>query len=59
MNSVKELVSYGIDEKTANNMISIFQSKVGTINGDYKIVDITFRPGTRIRTVTLKCTKCG
>lgn len=33
MNSVKELVSYGIDEKTANNMIANFQSKVGTING--------------------------
>ena len=59
MNSVKELVSYGIDEKTANNMIANFQSKVGTINGDYEIVDIAFHPGTRIRTVTLKCTKCG
>lgn len=59
MNSVEELVSYGIDEKTANNMIANFQSKVGTINGDYEIVDITFHPGTRIRKVALKCTKCG
>lgn len=59
MNSVKELVSYGIDEKTANNMIANFQSKVGTISGDYEIVDITFFPGTRIRKVALRCTKCG
>lgn len=59
MNSVKELVSYGIDEKTANNMIANFLNKVGTINGDYEIVDITFHPGTRVRKVTLKCTKCG
>lgn len=59
MNSVEELVSYGIGKETAFMMIECYQKRIGTENGDYKIIDISYNPHTKSRIIKLKCVACG
>nr|DAU27661.1 MAG TPA: hypothetical protein [Caudoviricetes sp.] len=59
MNSVEELVSYGIGKETASMMIECYQKRIGTENGDYKIIDISYNPHTKSRIIKLKCVACG
>lgn len=59
MNNVEELVSYGIGKETASRMLETYQKRIGTVNGDYKIIDISYNPPTKSRVVKLKCITCG
>lgn len=59
MNTLQELTDNGIDEKTAQSMLDNYSSKIGTMNGVYKIEDITYDFSQHGRNVTLRCTKCG
>lgn len=59
MNSLNELVSHGINEKTSKRMLDNYQKRIGTINGVYKITDITYDFSRKGKIVTLECTKCG
>lgn len=44
MNSVEELVSYGISKENISQMIESYQKRIDTVNGDYKIIDISYNP---------------
>lgn len=44
MNNVEELVSYGISKENISQMIKSYQKRIGTVNGDYKIIDISYNP---------------
>ena len=57
MNSVEELVSYGISKENISQMIESYQKRIGTVNGDYKIIDISYNPYTKARVVKLKSPK--
>lgn len=59
MNSLQNLINHGIDESTANRMLSEYRQRVGTMSGIYKIVDISYDFNVRGRDVTLECSKCG
>lgn len=59
MNSIEELVSYGIGRETASRMIETYQKRIGIVNGDYKIIDISYNSLTKARIVKLKCLTCG
>lgn len=59
MNSIEELVSYGIGRETASRMLETYQKRIGIVNGDYKIIDISYNPPTKARVVKLKCITCG
>lgn len=59
MNSVEELASYGISKENIAQMIKSYQKRIGTVNGDYKIIDISYNPSTKARVVKLKCVACG
>ncbi len=59
MNNVEELVSHGINISTAQKMINNYRSKIGTINGDFEIMDINYDIQSQSKDVTLKCSNCG
>lgn len=59
MNSIEELVSYGIRKENVSRMIESYQKLVGTVNGDYEIIDISYNPIAKARMVKLRCTTCG
>lgn len=59
MNSLEELVSYGINEYTARSMIEAYKSRIGTENGDYTITDVEYQRDTGERKVTQVCRRCG
>lgn len=59
MNDINELVSHGINIKTAQRMIDNYKEKIGTINGDFEIIDINYDFGSSSKDITLKCCKCG
>lgn len=59
MNTLENLINNGIDVKTAQDMLDNYSSKIGTMNGVYEIIDITYDFKERGRDVTLKCAKCG
>lgn len=59
MNTIEELVNeYGLDINTAKRMIDIYSMKIGLVNGDYTITDITYI-GNKTRDIELTCNKCG
>lgn len=59
MNNLNELVSHGIDKVTAEKMLCDYQRRIGSVNGDYKIIDISYNYEIRGKIVTLKCMSCG
>lgn len=59
MNTLQEILNHGIDEVNAQNMINDYSSKIGTMNGIYEIMDITYDFEDKARVVTLKCSGCG
>ena len=59
MNTFENLIENGIDKHTAVSMLDSYASKIGTMNGVYKITDITYDFKERGRDVELKCTLCG
>lgn len=59
MNNLDELVSHGINQSTARRMLNDYQSRIGTLNGIYEIIDIDYDFGSKGRIVTLKCSECG
>ena len=59
MNTIEELINNGIEYDTAKRMIENYKSRVGTINGVYRITDINYKYNNKSRNVTLGCTKCG
>lgn len=59
MNTLENLINNGIDIKTAQDMLDNYSSKIGTMNGVYEIIDITYDFKERGKDVTLKCAKCG
>lgn len=59
MNTLEELVSkYNINIKTASMMLDNYSKRIGTVNGDFKITDITYN-GFENREIELTCLKCG
>lgn len=54
MNTLQNLLDNGIEEHTANRMLSEYKSRIGTMNGIYKIVDINYDFNARGRNVTLE-----
>lgn len=59
MNNLQELVSHGIEKSTAQRMIDGYSKRIGTMNGIYRITDITYDFSNHGRVVTLECTGCG
>lgn len=59
VNSLQNLIDHGIDEYTANRMLSEYRQRIGTMNGIYKIVDINYDFDVRGKDITLECSKCG
>ena len=59
MNTFENLIENGIDKHTAISMLDSYASKIGTMNGVYKITDITYDFKERGRDVELECTLCG
>lgn len=59
MNNLQELVSHGIEESTARNMLAGYSKKIGTMNGIYRIKDIEYNFSSKGRIVTLECSECG
>lgn len=59
MNTLENLLENGIGYKTACNMLQGYSKKIGTDNGVYRIVDITYNFKKRGKDVILCCSKCG
>jgi hypothetical protein len=59
MNTIKDLLSNGIDINTAKRMISNYSNRINTMSGIYKITDINYDFSIKGRDVTLQCTNCG
>lgn len=59
MNNYDELIEYGYTEYTAKAIITDNSKRIGTLNGVYEVIDVTFIPETKEKKVVLKCTKCG
>lgn len=59
MNTMQDLINHGIDEYTAESMLSRYKERIGTMNGIYEIVDINYDFSVRGRDVTLRCSSCG
>lgn len=58
MNSIENLINYGIDKANAQRMIDSYNSLIGTMNGVYEITDINYI-GNKTRVISLKCSLCG
>ena len=59
MNTLEELVNtYGLHENNARTMLDNYSKRVGMINGDYKITDITYK-GFETKDIELTCVLCG
>lgn len=59
MNTLEELVNiYNIHESNARLMLDNYSKRIGQINGDYTITDITYK-GFERREVEITCNKCG
>lgn len=59
MNTFQNLIDNGIEPHTAQYMLDGYAKRIGTMNGVYKIADITYDFNERGRDVTLKCSLCG
>lgn len=59
MNTFQNLIDNGIEPHTAQEMLDNYSSKIGTMNGVYEIVDITYDFNERGQDVVLKCSLCG
>lgn len=59
MNTLQNLIDNGIEPHTAQEMLDGYLRRIGTTNGVYKIIDITYDFNERGRDVTLKCSLCG
>ena len=59
MNTLQELINNGINANTAKSMLNQYSSKIGTMNGIYKIIDITYDFDIRGKLVKLECQECG
>ena len=59
MNTLQELLDNNININTANNMLSDYGNRIGSMNGVYKITDINYDFNIRGKIVTLECQECG
>lgn len=59
MNTLQNLIDNGIEPHTAQDMLDGYVKRVGTMNGIYEIIDITYNFSERGKDVTLKCSLCG
>ena len=59
MNTFQNLIDNGIEPYTAQEMLDEYSKRIGTMNGVYKIIDITYDFTERGKDVTLKCSLCG
>lgn len=59
MNTFQNLIDNGIEPHTAKDMLGGYSKRIGTMNGVYEIIDITYDFNERGRDVTLKCSLCG
>lgn len=59
MNTFQNLIDNGIEPHTAQDMLDGYVNHIGTMNGVYKITDITYDFTERGKDVTLKCSLCG
>lgn len=59
MNTFEDLIQNGIEPQTVVFMLDSYSRKIGTMNGIYKITDITYDFKEHGRIVTLKCSSCG
>ena len=59
MNTLEELLSNGIQLHTAEDMLSRYSKRIGTMNGVYEILDITYDFDISGSIVVLRCTECG
>ena len=58
MQTVEQLENMGIDKVNAQRMLDIYEKRIGWINGDYKVTDITYM-GNNTKDIELTCVKCG
>lgn len=59
MNTINELLDNGINIDTANRMLNSYLKRINTMNGIYKITDITYDFSIHGKDITLECTSCG
>lgn len=59
MNSYEELITSGLTDYIANEIIRDSKQRIGKLNGVYEIIDVTYLPKIKGKNVVLKCTKCG
>lgn len=58
MQTIEQLENMGIDKVNAQRMLDFYGKRIGWVNGDYKVTDITYM-GNNTRDVELTCIKCG
>lgn len=58
MNTIQNLLDNGIDRANAERMLNDYKRRIGTMNGVYKITDITYDFSERGKDVVLRCSLC-
>lgn len=58
MQTIEQLENMGIDKINAQRILDSYSKRIGWINGDYKVTDITYM-GDNTRDIELTCIKCG
>ena len=59
MNTFQNLIDHGIEPYTAQEMLNKYSKRIGTMNGVFEVIDITYDFKERGQDVTLKCSLCG
>lgn len=59
MNTFQNLIDNGIEPRTAQDMLDGYSKRIGTMNGIYEIIDITYDFTERGKDVMLKCSMCS
>lgn len=58
MQTIEQLENIGIDKVNAQRMLDNYSKRIGWVNGDYRVSDITYI-GDGAKDVELTCIKCG
>lgn len=58
MNTLQNLIDNGLHPVNTQRLLDDYPKRIGTMNGVYKITDITYNFTERGKDVTLKCSLC-
>lgn len=58
MNTLEELISFGLSETQAKSNLDNCKTHIGQVNGDFEITDVTYLD-SRERDIELTCMYCG